>query len=641
MSGTRGWLAGGMLGPGAVLSHWLWALPVLLIMAALALRQIDAYPPAADEFFSLFNSGYLAARPYSPLEIVESLRRQSFDQMPGFFLLLGAWGNATSYTVPMARALPILIGILALAMTYRLAKDFVAPQAGLIALVIASSNAFYNFHYAFVRMYTLVVLLAALLLWLYFKIIHAKTQPLRRHFVALAASVAALMLTHPFCVTLLTSLGLYHLLFIRKDRRWMTVVLSVVVAVVVISPYLLIWASTLGAVFERKDLTGAPQMLDGPGVIAAWLGVVLDGQAALLVVSIAGIMLGIQSRTINLAPWLRLSLLFLGVLAAVAQVIPALSESTMRYHLVGWLPFVMLLAAALYCLYRFTPLLLCLALLWVAAGLWHQGEVNPDWKHRLGWQQHIYPLPPWHAVSREAQQAAPPPVIIAHVNMSFELRTTQHINYSQMEHYFDKHGIVFWQLDDLAWFDGLVNDLAIFTPNLWVHFQHSKIESARQVVDMREAMTARNYQLCDLSELPEGAVLLKYTWNTLDCQPPALKTSEQNRLIDYQFYGLDLDENAVRFIDSWSARADFDDAQYNLSYQLIDKDWNNAAQVDLPLVHEGKLRQFSIGASDLPAGAYRLMLILYNKQTGETLEWLDNPGFVPGMIELSEIVIQR
>ena len=154
----------------AVLSHWLWAIPVLLIVAALATRQIDAYPPAADEFYSMFNTGYLAGGAYSPREIVESLQRQSNDQMPGFFLLLGAWGNATSHTLPMARVLPILIGMLALAMTYRLGTDLVAPPAGLIALVIVSSNAFYNFHYAFVRMYTLVVLLAALLLWLYFRI---------------------------------------------------------------------------------------------------------------------------------------------------------------------------------------------------------------------------------------------------------------------------------------------------------------------------------------------------------------------------------------------------------------------------------------------------------------------------------------
>ncbi len=640
MPETAARLAGNTSRASAVLGHWLWAAPLLLIVAALASHQIDAYPPAADEFFSMFNSGYLAARPYSPLEIVESLRRQSFDQMPGFFLLLGAWGNATSYTLPIARALPLFIGILALAMTYRLARDFVAPQAGLIALVIVSSNAFYNYYYAFVRMYTLVVLLAAILLWLYFKFIHAKTQPLRRHVVALAASVAALMLTHPFCVTLLTALGLYHLLFVRKDRRWMTVVLSVVVAVLVISPYLLTWTSTLGAAFERKDLTGAPQLLDGPGVIAAWLSVVLNGQVALLVVSIAGIVLGIRSRTISLAPWLRLSLLFLAVLAAVAQVIPALSESTMRYHLVGWLPFVMLCSAALYCLYRFHTLLLCLTLLWVVAGLWHQGEVDPGWKHRLGWQQQIYPLPPWHAASREAQKALPPPVIIAHVNMSFELRASQHINYSQMEHYFTRHGIIFWQLDDLVWFDGLVSDLVIHTPNLWVLYQNSKIDNPQRVADMRASMTSSHYELCESMELPEGAVLSKYAWHTLDCRPPVLSASNGNRLIDHDFYRLALDGNAAPFIDSWTAKSEFDESGFNLSYQLLDRYWNNAAQVDLPLVHEGKLRQFSIGISELSPGAYRLVAILYDRHTGETIDWVDNPGPVPSMLELSKVVIQ-
>lgn len=638
MPETAARLAGNTSSASAVLSHWLWALPFLLIVAALATRQIDAYPPAADEFYSMFNSGYLAARPYSPLEIVESLQRQSFDQMPGFFVLLGAWGHAAAYTLPIARMLPILIGLLGLAMVFRLCQDFVAPQAGLIALVMVSSNAFYNFHYAFVRMYTLVILLVAALLWLYFRIVYIEKAPRRRDYAALGASVASLILTHPFCVTLLTALGLYHLVFVKRDRPWLIVILSVIAGIVVISPYLLVWASTLEITLERKSLAGSPAMLDGIGAIAAWLSVILNDQPALLVVTIAGVLLGIWKRYINLAPWLILSLLFLGVLAAFAQIVPVISESTMRYHLVGWLPFVLLFTAALYSLYRFHPLLLFLTLAWVAAGLWHQGEVDPGWKHRLGWQSHIYPLPPWHAASREALEAVPPPIIIAHVNMSFELRTNQHINYSQMQHYFNRHGIIFWQLDDLAWFDGLISDLVISTPNLWVLYQTSKIESAQQLVDMRVSMKSRRYELCESKELADGAILLKYTWNTLDCLPPSLRASYQTRLASYDFYGVELDETAARFIDSWSARDEFDETRFNLSYQLIDQDWHNVAQLDLPLVHEGKIRQFSIGISDLTPGAYRLVAIMYDKLTGETFDWIDNPGYVPSMIELGEIV---
>lgn len=625
----------------AALSHWLWAIPALLIVAALALRQIDAYPPAADEFYSMFNTGYLSGGPYSPLEIVESIQRQSSDHMPGFFMLLGSWGPATSFTLPIARVLPVLIGLLALALVYRLGKDLLAPEAGLIALVIMSSNAFFNFHYAFVRMYTLLTLFAAFLLWLYFRIMR-NTKPRRRDYAALGASVASLILTHPLSATLLTALGTYHLLFARKDKRWIRVSLSVIAAVVVISPYLLVWAAAFGAVYERKTLGASEFLIDASAAIGAWLSALLNGQPALLVVSAVGVLLGIARRYTELRPWLILSLLHLGMLFAVAGIVPGISATNLRYHLVGWLPYVLLFAAALYCLYRFRALLLCLTLFWVIAGLWHQGEIDePGWKNRLGWQQHIYPLPPWHAVSRQAQQAVPPPIVIAHVNMSFELRTTQHINYSQIYHYFDRHGVIFWQLDDLVWFDNLVNDLVISTPNLWVLYQPSKIEGAQQIAAIRDSMRVKNYEICESMRMSEDAVLLKYAWQTLDCKPPLLTASHQTRLIDHGFYGLELDGNSARFIDSWSAKDEFDQTQYNLSYQLLDQDWNNVAQVDLPLVHEGKHRQFSIGVSDVAPGMYHLVAIFYDKLTGETIEWIDNPGFVPGMIELSEIVIQE
>lgn len=641
MPETAAKLADIVLRRNVVLSHWFWAIPVLLVVSALALRQIDAYPPAADEFFSLFYTSYLASEHYLLQEIVESVQRQSESHLPGFFVLLGYWGHAGSFTLPIARVLPILIGLMALAMTYRLGKDLVGPQAGLIALVIVSSNAFYNYHYAFVRMYTQVVLFAALLLWLYFRIIDTKKRPRLRDFAALGTAVASLMLTHLFGATLLTALGVYHLAFARKDRRWLAVTLSVTVGIIVISPFLLVWWSSIRGVYEQRTEAPSLALIDSLDIAGAWLSTLLNGHPALLVISVVGVMLGIFKRYTKLAPWLVLTLTHLGAVAVLGAFI-GINEATQRYHLVGWPPYVLLFAAGLYCLYRFRPLLICLTLAWIFAGLWHQSRVDvPGWDQRLGWQSHVYPLPPWHAVSREAQQAAPPPVIIAHVNMSFELRTTVHINYSQLEHYFDRHGIVFWQLDDLAWFDGLVNDLAVFTPQLWVLYQPSKIESAQQIADMLAAMATKDYTLCESMVLSGDAILWKYSWDMLNCRPPSLASSHGNRLIDHKFFGVALEENAARFIDSWSAKVDFDENQYNLSYQLIDKDWNNVAQVDLPLVHEGKLRQFSIGTSNVPAGAYRLMLILYHKQTGETPDWTDNPGFVPGMIELSEIVIQR
>ena len=76
-----------------------------------------------------------------------------------------------------------------------------------------------------------------------------------------------------------------------------------------------------------------------------------------------------------------------------------------------------------------------------------------------------------------------------------------------------------------------------------------------------------------------------------------------------------------------------------MSYQLITSDWNNVAQLDLPLVHEGKLRLFSIDIANVPAGTYRLMAILYDKDSGERQDWLNSAGGLSNMLTLTEIVI--
>ena len=142
---------------GDILACWVWVLPVLLAVAALSMRQIDLYPPTTDEFFSMFNSGWVINHPYSPTEVIQSLQDNSPNHTPGYFLLLSAWGNLTTFDVAIARVLTIFCALLALSIAYRLVRDFVAPVAGLFAVIIVASNAFYNFYIPHSRMYPLLL----------------------------------------------------------------------------------------------------------------------------------------------------------------------------------------------------------------------------------------------------------------------------------------------------------------------------------------------------------------------------------------------------------------------------------------------------------------------------------------------------
>ena len=214
------------------------------------------------------------------------------------------------------------------------------------------------------------------------------------------------------------------------------------------------------------------------------------------------------------------------------------------------------------------------------------------------------------------------------------------INYSQREHYFDRHRLTLKLISDLDALVPYVRSRAITSPSQWIFYQTSKT-SAAEAAEIESIMRGLNYQRCDTVEIGIDTVIAQYLWQTLNCQPPQLLSSYQTDAIDYQFYGAALDaaHSKLLFSDQWTSRIDDDIDNYKMSYQLITSDWNNVAQLDLPLVHENQPRLFSIDISNVPAGTHRLMAILYDKRTGERQNWLNSAEDLPTMLTLTEIII--
>ena len=86
MNSTRPTLLATITNPQNKPGYWVWAIPILLVVASLAFRQIDVFPPTTDEFFSMYNAGWLANGAYSPEQVVQSLRRHSPDHTPLYFV---------------------------------------------------------------------------------------------------------------------------------------------------------------------------------------------------------------------------------------------------------------------------------------------------------------------------------------------------------------------------------------------------------------------------------------------------------------------------------------------------------------------------------------------------------------------------
>lgn len=620
-----------------LLGHWVWVVPVLLVVAALTLGQSDLYPPAEDEFYSMHNAGWLLGGPYSPREIMDSLARNSPNHTPLYFLILSMWGQLTTTDILLARILSLLIALLSVSMVYRLARDLLAPVAGNLAIIILSSLAFLNYYIAFARMYTLVMLISAIVLWLYLRITHQRKEVKRRDYVALGAAVFGLLNTFVFGALLLFTIGVYHLLIAPKNRRWLMTSGAVVSALLLFTPWLSV-VVTDG--LERATGFVDWESLNGLEAMRAWLEMSLNNEYFLLALPAGGIAIGALGKRLPLKPWTLLFVPYLLTLALIAQFTHYISLDTMRYHLPGLIPFVLFAAtgiSALYCISRWLGLAV---LLWIMAGVTFQGSAR--WYDWLGGRVHTYSREPVHAISRLAGREQTPPAILGYQFDRFWLDYPGAMGYSQGEHYFESRDIAIRTPSDVEAFEDAARRFAVVEPWIWLAYRPNRVD-ASEAAALLELMGELNYQRCETAEINPRTIVIKYNWSTLGCAPPQPLGSYETDLIDYQFYGaaMNSDDSSVVFSDRWTARQVIPPKTYFTSVQLVNGDWDKVAQVDLPLAHEGKVRRFSVDISDVSAGRYRLVTILYDQRSGNRFSWSNNPGYVQDMLLLAEIEIEE
>ena len=619
-------------------SHWILALPILLAIAALSIRQIDSYPPTPDEFYSMNNAGWLINRPYSPSDVLNSLIENSPNHTPGYFLLLNQWGAYVGYDLALGRVFSIFASLLSLAMTYRIGRDFVAPVAGLFATILLASNAFYSLYLAHVRMYPLLVFFAALVLWLYLRIVQRRKAVKFRDYFALFASSYALVNIHVFSGLFFVSLGIYHLFAVAKTKRWLYVSLAFIIAFLLFSPWLHILINFgIDLTFEHwgRDTTSTWQIL------IAWLMTSNNGALLLLLVSLAALAVGhghrdgeLKLKSQNIIVWI-----FLLVLGLVAELSDSFRTNSMRLMLTGLPPLVLTLSATLYLLFRVRkyPGLLVL-LSYTLAGVQRNHSVK--WTKYASADASRFESLPWQAVSRIATRVDHGVAIIGYQLDDTVLRWKSYIGFSQEEYYFGRHGLEIFSVTNTQQFHNYVRLLAITDPAIRIFYNASLINSAEQS-QFIDILDDAGYELCEDLTIGIDTAVRFFGWNSLDCQVPQFVSNNQTSIMDYDFFSAKLDGKTLYFFDRFTMQSSIDASEYRMSYQLISESWTNEAQVDLDLVHEGELRRFSMDVANVPLGSYRLMLILYDKTTRERQPWYDNPGYVPEMLELAKITIDE
>ena len=191
-----------------------------MLAAALSIPLLGDDAFTGDEPRTLFVAGVLSSGPYSLAGVVDALTVRSPEQALGWPFLVFVWGRLAGWSEPAIRLLPVLAGMLALALLARAGRDLLSLQAGVIAALLLSASAFFLAYMTHARAFTTIALFTILCTWCYWRIALRPGPPGRAAQAGLLLGATGMLYLHYVGALLLPALGLFHLLFIPKSRRW-------------------------------------------------------------------------------------------------------------------------------------------------------------------------------------------------------------------------------------------------------------------------------------------------------------------------------------------------------------------------------------------------------------------------------------
>ena len=371
---------------------WLWALFPLLLATALIAPLLDVDAFNGDEPASLLAAGILRSGPWSLADVWDNTAPR---HPPGWVVLLSVWGLFVGWSEFAIRALSLFIGLLTLAWVYRAGRDFFAPAAGLIAALLLSASVFHLAFMARAELYAPVALCAVICVWYYWRVALYPQQPGKGVQAGLLLGSIGLLYSHYLGALLLPVLGLFHLLFVPKNRRWWRPVLLFGLATLAGALQLPLLLRGL-AYTEGEDL--ASHFLAAPAFLSHLLSYMTNGLVAqsppagehlllaLLLVLMVAILLrrraGIDARVVWLLVFASATLLALVI--AVNEAFRVIVANRIRYIMPLWPMTALLVGAGLWRLAnRHRILATGMLALWLISGAGL--TVATDYRYGLGY----------------------------------------------------------------------------------------------------------------------------------------------------------------------------------------------------------------------------------------------------------------
>lgn len=596
---------------------------VLLAVFAFGANGLNSDSIWTDELYAITNMGGFDG-PFSPAEVISSVADNFPDHVPLFFLLGAAWANFADWTQFALRLLPVLAGMLMVAWMYRLASDFVDRFAGLVAACLLGMSAYMILYIHDFRMYSLFLMLTAMHMWLYWRLLERKAKVSRLTFVAFVLSTVALFYTHFFAGILFAGLGIYHLLFGVRSRRWWRILSGWAIGAFLFMPYLPVLIDGIQRAANKPNVTS--RAAAAPELLATFLWLLTNGAPWLLVLLALLLALGFLRRRDQKAEKFMLIPLAMVILILVAnEWIGLIPLTRMRYFLVVWIPMLLIMATGLSKIPSRRAVGMLVLLMWCAAGFqFYRSEAIMNHVGSMVFTRLYPPLPDyvWHLTGKVRSED----YLLgfsksSHVNKDLTLGKSVADYYTREQLGID--GAFIRRGAYGEWLEGEIRQWLGNQPYLLFAFDPTDLPNSyhrvREVIDS-------NYIACGVVVEQPRLFVGRHVNSRLACDREYRPISYENgvKLVD-RFAQYIPEEDKIYILTGWEVENEDLLNEYNLSLQFITPDWQRMGeQVDRHL-YDNILKWFTVELSTeaLPPGEYRAMAILYNRESRKKVRGVD------------------
>ena len=604
-------------------THFAIVVLCLVLSYTLGVSNIKSSPIAVDEPRT---AGHLSAsRFHPPYSIPETVRSviNSNVHVPGYFVLMNIWIRLAGQDVFSLRMLSVYFGLIALALAYRLALETGSADTAIDAALLAACLAFVAYYTYNIRMYSLLAMLSVWVAWSYWKITSVAGAVPRRYWIAYMSASVAILWVHYYGAILLAAVGVYHLFFAPKDRRWLQTSLASIAAVLLLVPWLPLNASGLSVRIVVTD--DALSLMESIYALASAYTNGLPVIALVAAIAAArhfGRLSKSQKYILILA-----GAIFLLMIAA-NEFAPVVVARRLRYTIILALPGACALAIGLNLIPGWRHFRLPFLILWIAAfAFYARSEELLAYSNWLNLDQHKVP----HYQDVFYEEAV--------VTYGSDYIVSFHPDTPIPERYLGYYGRDPGEVKGLIhiWTNGqgaaeiqvldrrysTVDSMDAWRFPVWLVYNPEQTD-LRKIPAYSDAF-ARHYQSCGRYVEKPLSVVERYAPLDVPCallaaaDPLAIRYGSDTELSNIVFK---LEDNTLN-VYSWWTRTEFGDYKYAL--QIFDQGGTKMAPQSDDIIGNVGFYLRRLDISSLPAGEFVLKLVVYERKTFES-----QPGLVVG-----------